>query len=68
MNDVAFSSRSFRLQAVEPENPVVAWLDVSAKLFQGAAAGIRLPATCSNLASELFPLGLSGILRMNSEI
>ena len=67
MNDVAFSSRSFRLQALEPKNHVVAWLDVSVKLFQGAASGIRLHATCCNCASELFSLRLSTIFRKNSE-
>ena len=40
---------------------------VSAQCFQGAAASIHLRTTCSALANELFPLGLSGTLRKNSE-
>ena len=43
-------------------------LGVSAQLFQGAVAAIYLDIACSALASELSPLGLSGALRMNSDI
>ena len=40
---------------------------VLAQCFQGAAASIHLRSRCSALANELFPVGLSGTLRKNSE-
>ena len=39
----------------------------SAPFFQGSVAAIHLHTACSALASELFPLGLSGALTMISE-